>query len=37
MIGHAYLSFIHLAYLFISSMYAPVINLSHCEKTWEDF
>ena len=22
--------------LFISSIYAPAINLSHCEKTWED-
>ena len=36
MIGHAYLSFIHLTCLFISSMYTPKINLSYCEEKWED-
>ena len=29
-------SCIHLACLLISSIYAPAINLNHCEETWED-
>ena len=34
--GHVYLSCIHIACLFISSIYAPAINLSHCEETCDD-
>ena len=37
MIGHVYLKlYPSRVTLFISSMYAPEINLRHCEKTLED-
>ena len=38
MIGQVYLKLypMQLACLFTFSMYAPEINLRHCEKTWED-